>query len=120
MPGENTRILVVEDNSLVMMMLEGVFDDNDWELVGPATSVDEALELAEAEALDAAILDINVNGQKCFPVAEKLRERDVPFLFATGYDRESVLPPELDGTPVVQKPYTVEMLETELEKLITD
>lgn len=99
------RVLVVEDESLVAMLLETILEDMGCEPVGPAATVEEGLQLAAAEQVDAALLDVNVAGRQVFPVAEALRERGVPFVFSTGYG-EGGLPDEWRGHPTLQKPFT--------------
>tara|TARA_R110002051_G_scaffold68360_3_gene123072 strand:- start:864 stop:1226 length:363 start_codon:yes stop_codon:yes gene_type:complete len=99
------RVLIVEDESLVAMLLETILEDMGCIPVGPASSVDEGLTLAESETLDGALLDVNVAGVQVFPVATALRERGVPFVFSTGYG-EGGLPEEWQGQPTIQKPFT--------------
>ena len=100
------RVLIVEDESLVAMLLETILEDMGCTPVGPAATVDEALRLAaDAEPIDAALLDVNVAGRQVFPVAEALRDRGVPFVFSTGYG-EGGLPDEWRGQPTLQKPFT--------------
>jgi CheY-like chemotaxis protein len=80
------RVLVVEDEMLVAMMISDMLTDLGHEPVGPAMRLEQALELARKERIDAAVLDINLGGgKKSFAVADVLRERRVPFIFATGY-----------------------------------
>lgn len=81
------RVLVVEDEPLVAMEMEEALHGIGCEVVGPAGTVEEALRLAQAEAgqLDAAVLDVNLNGRPSFPIADLLASRDVPVVFATGY-----------------------------------
>jgi len=98
------RILVVEDESLVAMLLETILEDMGCTPVGPASNVEEGLALAQ-EPLDAALLDVNVAGRLVFPVAEALKARGVPFVFSTGYG-EGGLPDEWRGQPTIQKPFT--------------
>jgi len=99
------RVLVVEDESLVAMLLETILEDMGCTPVGPAATVDEGLAMAESETLDAALLDVNVAGRQIFPVAETLRARGVPFVFSTGYG-EGGLPDEWRGQTTLQKPFT--------------
>lgn len=100
------RVLVVEDESLVAMLLETILSDMGCEIVGPASNVQDGLRVAsQATALDAALLDVNVAGQKVFPIAEALKARGVPFVFSTGYG-ESGLPEIWRGNPTIQKPFT--------------
>lgn len=99
------RVLVVEDESLVAMLLETILEDMGCETVGPAATIDEGLRLAADERIDAALLDVNVSGRQVFPVAEALKERGVPFVFSTGYG-EGGLPDEWRGHATLQKPFT--------------
>lgn len=100
------RVLVVEDESLVAMLLETILEDMGCVPVGPASTVDEGLEMASSdEPLDAALLDVNVAGKQVFPIAEALKARGVPFVFSTGYG-EGGLPDEWRGQPTLQKPFT--------------
>tara|TARA_R110000787_G_scaffold228412_1_gene336114 strand:+ start:186 stop:563 length:378 start_codon:yes stop_codon:yes gene_type:complete len=106
-PGLNgRRVLIVEDESLVAMLLETILEDMGCVPVGPASTIEEGLTMAGAESeLDAALLDVNVAGQQIFPVAELLRARGVPFVFSTGYG-EGGLPDEWRGQATIQKPFT--------------
>jgi DNA-binding response OmpR family regulator len=79
------RVLVVEDEMMIAMMLEDMLADMGHEVVGVAPNLKTALVMAQGEQFDVAILDINLAGERSFPVAEVLRTRGLPFLFATGY-----------------------------------
>ena len=94
---------------MVAMMLEDMLADLGCEVVGPAASLAAGLELARSASIDAAVLDVNLAGQKVFPIADALTERGVPFVFATGYGRAG-LREEDTGRPVVQKPYSTQEL----------
>ena len=100
------RILVVEDNLLVAMDVEATLQAAGCEIVGPAARLDVALDLARAERLDGAVLDVNLDGLSAFPVADLLVERAVPIVLATGYDTEIVVPERYRGMPNVQKPFS--------------
>ena len=103
---QGRRVLVVEDESLVAMLLETILEDMGCTPVGPASNIDEGEALARDEAaLDAALLDVNVAGRQVFPVAAALKARGVPFVFSTGYG-EGGLPDEWRGNPTIQKPFT--------------
>lgn len=103
---QDRRVLIIEDESLVAMLLETVLEDLGCMPVGPASSVDEGLRIIEdGAAIDAALLDVNVAGRHVFPAAEALRARDVPFVFSTGYG-EGGLPDEWRGHLTIQKPFT--------------
>jgi len=79
------RILVVEDEMMVLMVTEDMLGDLGCESVAAAANVDQALALIEAQGFDAAMLDVNLNGSKSYPVADALAARGVPFAFSTGY-----------------------------------
>jgi CheY-like chemotaxis protein len=103
---EGRCVLVVEDESLVAMLLEAMLEDMGCIVIGPAGTIEEALDLiAAASALDAALLDVNVAGRVVFPIATALVERDIPFMFSTGFGAEN-LPDEWRGRPAIQKPFT--------------
>lgn len=102
------RILVVEDEALIAVMVEDMLSEMGSAVVGPAATIEQALALAHAEALDGAVLDVNVRGERIDPVAEALAARGVPMLFATGYGEVRLA----SGAPaiVIDKPYTQEKL----------
>lgn len=113
------RILIVEDESLVAMLLETILDDMGCETVGPISTVAEAVALIEGgEALDGALLDVNVAGVEVFPVAAALDARGVPFVFSTGYG-EGGLPEEWKGRITLQKPFTETAVQDALVKALT-
>jgi CheY-like chemotaxis protein len=98
------RLLVVEDEYMVAADLARVLEERGADVVGPAGSVEDALELvADDDRLDGAVLDINLHGERAYPVADALRERGVPFVFATGYDRW-IIPDAYADVPRVEKP----------------
>ncbi|MBX9575289.1 MAG: response regulator [Caulobacteraceae bacterium] len=109
------RVLVVEDESLVAMLLETMLEDMGCTPVGPASTVDEGLKLASEERLDAALLDVNVAGTPVFAVAEALETRGIPLVFSTGYG-EGGLPENWRGRPTVQKPFTEAVIRDALMK----
>jgi DNA-binding response OmpR family regulator len=109
-------VLLVEDEMCLAMMVQDMLDDAGYRVV-TASRVPGALALAEAEPLDAAILDVNLAGTDVFPVADALRRRGVPFLFASGYG-ERGLPGSFADSPVLQKPYDPTRLETMLAGVI--
>ena len=98
----------------VAMLLEDMLQDLGYEVVGPAARLAAALALAEGEALDGAILDVNLAGEPSYPVAEALGRRGVPFLFLTGYGSAGVEPAFRDR-PVLQKPFAQAELEAKLK-----
>jgi CheY-like chemotaxis protein len=110
------RVLIVEDEVLVAMLIEELLERLGYEVVAVSSHLDEAIELARSVSVDFAMLDINLNGKQSFPVAEILRARGIPFVFATGYGGR------MPGTafadvPFVQKPFSRDDLRGALEKL---
>lgn len=104
-----TRILVVEDEVLVSVMVETVLTDLGCEIVGPAGSVAGAVALAKTERLSGALLDVNIRGESVYPVADLLKLRGIPFIFVTGYKRRE-LPPPHDDAAMLEKPFDETML----------
>ncbi|TAL33332.1 MAG: response regulator [Phenylobacterium sp.] len=113
----NARILVVEDEMLVAALLEDRLAALGCRVIGPATAVAEALELLKAEEIDAAVLDVNIGGEKVFPVADVLAARNIPFLFATAYGSAGVAPPH-NRREVLDKPYQTRALEHALRSAL--
>jgi CheY-like chemotaxis protein len=109
------RALVVEDEVLVGMLLEEMLHALGYELAALSTHLDEALTLARSAAFDVALLDINLNGRQSFPVADAIRARGLPFLFATGYGSRIVGAPYND-VPILQKPFSLAELRAALTK----
>ena len=90
---DGRRILLVEDDYFIADAMSDALEDAGATVLGPVSSVEEALALLDREReVDSAILDINLNGEMVFPVADMLTARGIPFLFATGYD-EAAVPP---------------------------
>jgi PAS domain S-box-containing protein len=104
------RILLVEDEALVAMMMRDSLVELGFCVVGPFDRAAEALACATDDALDAAILDVNLTGDLVYPVAERLAGRGVPFVFVTGYDAEGI-DPRFAHVPVLQKPIKREVLQ---------
>jgi two-component SAPR family response regulator len=108
------RILVVEDDFFMVADLLRELEQAGVEVVGPAPSVAKATHILEQEApLDAAILDLNVQGEMVFPFADLLIERNVPFVFLTGYDRD-VIPTRFSTIKRCEKPLELPPLATAL------
>jgi DNA-binding response OmpR family regulator len=112
------RVLVVEDELLVAMLVETALEDENCIIVGPYGGLREALEAARSEALDVAVLDINLAGELVFPVAEVLAGRGVPFLLLSGYG-DVALPSNRRHWPICSKPFNLRDLVTVLSGLVT-
>jgi CheY-like chemotaxis protein len=99
------RVLVVEDEMMIAMLVEDMLADLGCAVIGPAHGLATALDLAHAtHELDVALLDVNLSGQPVFPVADALRARRIPIIFCTGYG-DAGLRDSDRGAPVLQKPY---------------
>lgn len=98
------RVLVVEDEILVAMLIEDILADLGCEVVGPASRVAAAIDLARSAEIDVAFLDVNVAGEEVFPVAEALAARGIPFVFVSGYGDEA-LEGSFVGRPTLKKPF---------------
>ncbi len=116
---EGKRILVVEDEPLIGMVLTDYLEDAGCEIVGPAPSLDKAMLLASEAQFDGALVDGNLAGRPVDDIARALKQRGVPFAFVTGYGREA-LPPGFDDAPIVEKPFTQEQVIAALEQLFSN
>jgi DNA-binding response OmpR family regulator len=116
---EGRRILVVEDRYLIAAELCDDVQRLGGAVIGPAATVREAERLARTETFDLALLDVNLDGDPVFAVAEILVGKNVPCLFLTGYD-ESVLPEQWCDQPRLLKPVTAQALEDKLRQMLAD
>jgi CheY-like chemotaxis protein len=113
------RILVVEDELMIRMLLEDMLGELGYTVAAEAARIEEALEAAKNADFDIAILDVNLNGQPISPVAYALVARGMPFVFATGYG-ERGLPEPYRDRPTLKKPFQMDglkqMLQTALDR----
>jgi DNA-binding response OmpR family regulator len=116
MTGEARRILVVEDEALVAMLVEDALNDAGFAVIGPAATVAEAMSLLEAERPDAVVLDLNLAGVTSTPIADLLAARRIPYVIATGYGA-SGLPPGHQDAMVLAKPYDPADLTAMLDRM---
>jgi len=112
------RILLVEDEYLIRMLLEDMLADLGYEVAAAAGTLAEASDLAKTVELDLAILDVNIDGAQVFPIADILVGRGKPFVFVTGYAGNG-LPDNFRGRPTLQKPFQIEDLKRILAALVT-
>jgi DNA-binding response OmpR family regulator len=111
------RILIVEDEPLISMMLEDFLDALDRQVAGIADNVVEALALIEAGGVDAAILDVNLRaGETSWPIADALAAAGIPFLLATGGSGDTIAEAHR-GRPVLSKPFTLNSVGIALDGL---
>ncbi len=110
---QGVRVLVVEDEAAISLLLEDMLLDFGCEVIGPAARLSAALDAVGRESIDLAILDVNVAGEPIYPVAEALAERGVPFVFSTGYGSAGIKDVYRDR-PVLQKPFAQHDLKQKL------
>jgi CheY-like chemotaxis protein len=103
------RVLLVEDEMMVALLAESMLIDLGHQVTGPVGRLDQAIAMAEREDVDFALLDLNINGGKAYPVAAALAARGIPFIFVTGYGRAGLTAP-FEDRPALQKPYGSEDL----------
>ncbi len=110
------RVLIVEDEQLVAMLIEDFLEELGCKVVGPASTIAETLALIETAEIDLALLDLNLRrGETTYPAAAALAERSVPFAFVTGLTAQS-LEGSYKGSPTLQKPFRME----DLERVLVD
>ena len=112
------RVLLVEDEALIIMLVEDALADMGCEIAGISSRFDDALAKAQALQFDVAILDVNLNGLRSFPIAEAIKARGIAFVFATGYGATSV-PDGLNAVPILQKPFAANELEQALRDALS-
>jgi CheY-like chemotaxis protein len=108
-------VLLVEDENLIALLLEDMLADLGHTVIGPVARLDKALEIAQREEFDVAILDVNINGGDTYQIAEALAARDIPFVFSTGYGKNSLRAP-YHNRPILQKPFQRD----DLQKLFSE
>jgi DNA-binding response OmpR family regulator len=116
-PLSGRRILLVEDELLIAMLLETALEDHGCVVVGPFGRLADAMRAAQSAALDGALMDVNLSGERIFPVAEILAARSVPFLLLSGYGDKAV-PDDRPDWPVISKPFQIERVLAALSGLI--
>ena len=111
------RILIVEDEMLIALRLQGMLEGLGYQIAGRASTVADALAIVQTDmqGIDAATLDINLGGEHANAVAAALEGRGIPFIITTGYDDPKLL--GFQGRPIVHKPFVAEQLEQALRSL---
>ena len=110
------RVLIVEDEAIIAFGLEDMLEDIGHSPAGIAGDIEQAMAAVDRERPDLVMLDVNLRGRKSYPLAHWLKERAIPFVFATGYGGCDH-PGGLDGVPTVTKPYSAEQLRSAFEQL---
>jgi len=117
-PHKRRNVLVLEDEAVIAMMLQDELESLGIHVVGPVSNLASAVTLAETAELDAALLDLNINGAYATEVADTLRARRIPFMFVTGYSRPEGL--RYRDVEVLRKPFTGLQLRLALISLLND
>ncbi|HEY4116091.1 MAG TPA: response regulator [Rhizomicrobium sp.] len=113
-PAAGPRILLVEDEPLVGMLVRDMLEEGGWSVTGPVSNLHDALDVARTGDFDGAVLDVNLGGSFAYSLAELLQSRDVPFVFVTGYAHEQ-LDERYTQVPALQKPIEFGALNTALQ-----
>ena len=111
---EKRNVLIVEDEPLIAMMLEDFLDSLGHGIVGTCETVQDAMVKVEEGGFDVAIIDVHLKGEHVWPVADRLTEKGIPFIVATG-GHIAPPPPEHHNVPVISKPYTIDSIEPALD-----
>lgn len=118
--GAGRQILLVEDEALIAMQAEKALLDAGYAVIGPVTRIGDAPEVIANNVLDGAILDINLNGERSFAIADLLVSRHVPFMFCTGFTTASILPDRFRHIAVIVKPFGATTLLARLKQTLDD
>jgi DNA-binding response OmpR family regulator len=112
------KVLVVEDSYLIAEHVSDLLVQHGAEVVGPVARLASGLKLVEeGTPVDGALLDVNLDGELCFPIAAALARREVPFAFLTGYDDGDIIPHDFAAAPRLGKPLDEDRL---IETILTD
>jgi CheY-like chemotaxis protein len=111
------RVLLLDDEPLIAMLLEDILEQLRYEIVGPAHTVAAALDLIETTPPDAAILDVNLRNELSYPAADALRVRRIPFMFLTGYVAPGI-DARFHNELVMTKPFDFETIREALRHLL--
>uniref|UniRef100_UPI00054F35FD response regulator n=1 Tax=Komagataeibacter kakiaceti TaxID=943261 RepID=UPI00054F35FD len=115
----NADILLVEDQFLIAMEAEQAIEETRIGKVRTVASVYEALKAINTRVPDVAILDVNLGGENSIAIARALRERGVPFIFATGYADRTLIPADLHDVPMERKPYCATALAEKICRILS-
>ncbi len=115
--GESLKVLVVEDEMMIAMMIEDILAELGHEVAGVAMRLPQALELAKGVDADVAILDINLDGRKSFPAAQVLRDRGIKIIFASGYGSPGLEAPFTEDV-IIKKPFETSDIRTAIQRVI--
>jgi CheY-like chemotaxis protein len=112
------RVLILDDEPLIAMLLHNWLEELGYEPIGPVNTVAQAVAVVENDRPDAAILDVSLHKTDCYPVADVLKARNIPFVFGTGRDEQTIAPRHAD-VPMLCKPYDISALQQVMDKLLS-
>ena len=112
--GHPCRVLVVEDEALIAMLVEDMLHDGGGEMVGSAGNLTDAVDLARTAQADVALLDLDLKGTLAYPAADVLRGRGVPIVFTSGYGSGALIQ-RLQDCPILDKPFDQHSLEQAID-----
>lgn len=118
MSDQNEKLLVVEDTFLIAMQLQMDLKSLGYSVAGPAPSVERAFKILDREPVKAALLDVHLGNENSIPIANKLADLDIPFLFITGFERVEVDSKQFDNHILLRKPINLEQLDTAMHQLL--
>jgi len=110
-------VLIVEDEAMIAGWIEAILRKGGWSVVGPVGTLERALETIARERLDAALLDVRINGHDAFAVADVLMKRNVPFIFVSGFTRKQI-PPRYRDCAYIAKPFTPDAILALLKEVV--
>jgi DNA-binding response OmpR family regulator len=111
------RVLIVEDEAMIAGLIESILSAAGWSVAGPVGTLERALDTIERERLDAALLDVRINGHDAFAVADVLMKRNVPFIFVSGFTRKQ-MPPRYRDCAYIAKPFTADAILALLDEVV--
>jgi CheY-like chemotaxis protein len=117
MSTKSLKVFIVEDEAMIRMMEVDMLEELGHSIAAEAGHLDKAIELARSTDFDLAILDVNLDGKNITPVAELIKARGLPLIFATGYGAAGV-PEEFRDCPALQKPFQVEALSSAIDAFL--
>jgi CheY-like chemotaxis protein len=115
MSSARLSVFLVEDELLIRMMVADMLKDLGHHVVAEAGDISQAVELAQSTAFDLAILDINLHGKASYPVADIIKARQIPFIFASGYEA-MMAPGDYLSRMALQKPYSLDKLKSAIDR----
>jgi DNA-binding response OmpR family regulator len=111
------RVVIVEDEAMIAGLIESILSAAGWSVVGPVATLERALEAIDRGRLDAALLDVRVNGHDAYAVADVLMGRGIPFIFVSGFTRKQ-MPSGYRNCAYIAKPFTPDAILARLEEVV--